>query len=227
MCTIMTVSKDLWLSNYLDIHTQLELDSRYNNDGYSMLALDSAIPENNTRLQTMSLRVLLYALDDFFVNSSKDARVFLHFRAATTANVGVAYAHAFDDMNGRVFMHNGILHHGRDYTVDSFALVFAADKSAEDMLGHLLDKGETYANIFAIDTETYTYDVVRLQTNTLYTDGHGNYSTNKFGPINQPMTRNSSQTHAMPRFKRTYEYQDLLDYEDSAYLDSWNYTKYR
>ena len=238
MCSILTVSKQFWDTSSIEVIDRIERDSLVNSDGFALLALDSCLEHLNVRLQSMNIQVILTVMQDFFNQCSEYGRVFLHSRMATTGYVGIAYNHGFDNFRGKVIMHNGILSHGRNYTVDSFALVQAPLDTAETLMEYLIDRNENYANIFVVDTELYTYSMVRSLTGSLYTDGEGNYSTNQLADICQPVDVLSYEDHDMPlppKAQVSYiaDYQDYLDTADQEYLDESdslyldNWSKYR
>jgi hypothetical protein len=52
-------------------------------------------------------------------------------------------------------------------------------------LDYLID--EPFANVFLVDLKKQTYIVHRSSGGSLYTDGNGNYSTNPFEAIMQPV----------------------------------------
>ena len=194
MCTILTIDVSFFQSNRKSVLDRIKSDALYNSDGWSLVCIDSLEPENNIQVQSMNLAAVLKALDLFTDTCSEYSRIFLHARAATTRYVGLAYCHGFTDLGGRIFMHNGIIANPEHATVDSFNILAAP---AGDELAWFAARGDTYANVFIIDTETETYTVLRLVTGQLHTDGQGNFSSHPFASIIQPVAHNTSQDFDM------------------------------
>ena len=188
MCTILTISKDFWTNNHLEVVERIESDALFNRDGWSLVCLDDADTENDIQVNSMNVKVIVRTILDFFDESSEYARVFLHARAATTEYRGIGFTHGFSDLNGRIIMHNGIINNPEHLAIDSYALTdlpFALSK----MLKFFENRGDTYANCFIIDTVERDYTVLRLSTGSLYTDNQGNFSTNPVGSIEHAVRR--------------------------------------
>ncbi len=195
----MTFSKSLYTENQLALLTTIINDSVRNGDGWALVGVDSLDGDNNIRFQSMKLDPIVDAMETFFKGCSKEGRVFLHSRFATTSSVGIAFNHAFDDRQGNIVMHNGVFRRGvSKLEVDSFKLADMNLGESIDVLDDLLDDGETFGNIFIIDTVNLKYSVVRLSVGSLYTDGQGNYSTNVCGPITQEVKRESEECFWLP-----------------------------
>lgn len=188
MCTLLTIDKQTYSKMRKSVLKRIVADARFNSDGGSLVFLDPMQPNNNTVFRSMSLGLLTSTVKTLMQGASDHARLFVHMRAATTAMIGVGFTHAFDDMNGTIYMHNGVISNPNwTYAVDSFRLVTMGEPG--EMFKQLLGEGETFANIFVIDTLGYKYSVLRLSTGSLFTDGQGNYATNECGRINQPVPR--------------------------------------
>jgi len=220
MCTIFTVDK----KKYDDMGTatvtsRILVDAMSNDDGGSLVFLDPKSPHNNTIFRTMNAYLLVDFITQVMLTASAEARMFVHLRAATTWNTGVSYTHGFDDMNGVVYMHNGILSNPKGYTVDSFKLIAIGATTANELWTELFTANERFANIFRIDTDNYKYAVVRMTTGSLYSDGKGNYSTNKIkGLINHPVKLDYHRDHLIgtPELEsrlRSHWLPDHLEYD--------------
>lgn len=141
----------------------------------------------------MNADTLLPVISALMDKAAAGSRLFIHQRMATTEYVGIAFNHGFTDFRGTVLMHNGIVSNPKNYCVDSYNLVTLPEDGEEAVI-RLLDLKESYVNLFRIDTHGDRWDMIRLSTGTLFTDGAGNYSTNAFGPINVPVERYSAAT---------------------------------
>ncbi len=218
MCTIHTYSAKYFRANERAIHAQILQDSVMNSDGISFLFLDGHNDKTNTIFRTMDVDNALTVMTMLMTEATKHARVFIHLRAATTQDIGVAFTHAFDDMQGVIYMHNGVFSNPRAYSVDSFQMVNWTGTEGGGLLDQLQSRRETFANVLRIDTVKYTWTVTRMDNSILHTDGQGNYSTRKFGDINQEVPRRTFQNYtlsSLPKQRWTSHYsQYLADDED-------------
>jgi hypothetical protein len=194
-----------------------------NSEGWTLIGIDPACSENDIKFSAMRVNQIGTVIDTFFACSSNESRIFLHARAATTRSVGIAYNHGFDNGIGTMIMHNGIIENSRRLSVDSFNLIDFSDEP-EEMLEQLQANGETFANIFLINQELGGYGIVRLKTGTLYTDGKGNYSTNKLCDIDQPVLEYSWEQH---EFSQRYSQKEYMTWNslDEDYFNSWDQVK--
>lgn len=196
MCTIITVSQDFWQSNSKAIVSRILIDAKTNSEGWCLVGIDTRTPENDIRFNSMRINLIPEMIKDFFNHASNEARVFLHARAATTRNVGLSFTHGFTDRDGRIIMHNGIIGNLDYMAVDSFNLAYNYDlSSADTLLSSLKTNKESFANIFVIDPAMGIYQVVRMSTGSLYTDGEGNYSTHPIGSIAAPVATHSASEY--------------------------------
>ena len=108
------------------------------------------------------------------------------------------------------------------------------------MLEALRSRGDNYANVFVVDTDTDTYSVIRLATGSLYTDGNGNHSTHPLATIIKPVDQWSVASHELfdysyasvsDNFVDEYDvysyrdgtkYQTWLDRADELYASGWD-----
>ena len=193
MCTLLTIDYTNYHLYQKAIIKRIRADAAYNADGFSLVGMDSNVPESNIQVQAMNIEIIINSLHYFFLQASTNSRIFLHSRAATTGNIGLQYCHGFTDFNGNIIMHNGILSNQEGWAVDSFKLIHSVGGSSSQLLYDLLAEGETFANIFVINE--FEYQVVRLSKGSLYTDGIGNYSTNAVGSINKAVINETATTH--------------------------------
>ena len=193
MCTLLTIDYTNYHLYRKAIIKRIRADAAYNADGFSLVGMDSNVPESNIQVQAMNIEIIINSLHYFFLQASTNSRIFLHSRAATTGNIGLQYCHGFTDFNGNIIMHNGILSNQEGWAVDSFKLIHSVGGSSSQLLYDLLAEGETFANIFVINE--FEYQVVRLSKGSLYTDGIGNYSTNAVGSINKSVINETATTH--------------------------------
>ena len=78
--------------------------------------------------------------------------------------------------------------------------------SAVELMDELVARGEMFANVFVIDPQFSSYSVVRLSHSTLFTDGFGNYSTNRIGDIVMPVAEFTATDHYDQEFSSTELY---------------------
>lgn len=182
MCTIMTISRDLYLAHRDALRAQIERDALGNGDGYALLALGTE-EGDTTLLRSLSVTPILAVLDDLMTSGRAD-RAWLHCRAATTGFTGVNGCHGFASGDWTVF-HNGILQRREAgiYDVDSELIAADITLSGVEAAVSNLKRHENFANCFLVDNTTGVYYVVRRRSGTLFTDSHGNYSTHAVGPI--------------------------------------------
>jgi hypothetical protein len=185
MCTIMTVSRDVWSD---DIEEQIWRDASRNQDGWALLLTDRLGASSLVR--TMELQVALAAL-----RTNRWQRMFLHARMATQGRSNVQNTHGWITTDVCV-MHNGVLRspEARGMPVDSMAINTWLER---DGIDHALARlrGEPFANVFLIDLVGKFYVVSRSSVGYLYTDGFGNYSTNPVGDIALTVSDHSVDCH--------------------------------
>lgn len=196
MCTLLTVSKEFWTEHSSKVSARMTQDSISNSDGISVLILSSR-PDEDVSFSGMDAMGLLPLVQAAMDSAAPGSRLFVHQRMATTEYVGIAFNHGFTDFRGTVLMHNGIVSNPKNFCVDSYNLLTLPADPEESVL-KLIDEKETYANVFRIHTHDDKWDVLRLSTGSLYTDGFGNYSTNACGPIDVAVERYSAQTYFLP-----------------------------
>lgn len=209
MCTIHTYSTKCYNIYKSEIISQIRQDAVTNDDGISMVFLDGHNDRSNTIYRTMDAENLIAVLDMLMSEATKHARLFIHLRAATTLSVGVGYTHAFDDMNGTVYMHNGVISNPKGYSVDSFQMASWKNTEGAGLLNQLISRKETFANVFRIDMDKYKWSVTRMDGAFLYTDNEGNYSSRSFGPLTTVVPQRSTKSFSLdyiekPRYENYY-----------------------
>lgn len=219
MCTILTVDYATFLDNRETIIARIKSDAIRNCDGYSLVM---ARKEGSLSLNSMDINTVVATIDaiDF-------ERMWLHSRAATGMDTGVAYTHNFRTKDGLLIQHNGIVDNPDSLPVDSMRIA-----QLVDMLGldHAIDfissSGEMFFNTFFIEPEYGSYTVVRLSSGTLFMDGNGNYSTNPIdGLINIPVAGGHWESYpeciAKPQVVSSGNNWNSL-YNRNDYLDNWS-----
>lgn len=176
MCTIIT-------TNTIDnaLFDQIRHDAKYNPHGLAAVTYDG---KEYQVIKTHDPESLIHSLQ-----FKTFQRVWVHTRNATTWARGITATHAFIQ-DEYIVMHNGVLSSPRAkvHPVDSMLLCdilkLSDPANVQDVLNSM---GETWANVFIIDTKLDKYHVIRQVTGSLHTDGKGNYSTNPFADIVNPV----------------------------------------
>lgn len=187
MCTILTISRDVYLVDRPAFISRILSDVASNPDGLSLIAVDPTHPMSNISLNCMAVGHVLNMIDVFFAGGSEYARIWLHTRAATTDYIGIPFNHGFTDSRGTMIHHNGIIGNYRNLHVDSFNLVDYRTEHAGVFMEDLITAQENFANVFLIRPDLATYGVVRMWGGTLVTDGMGNYSSRPVADIQDPV----------------------------------------
>lgn len=195
MCTLLTFDQDSFLADRREFTKRILQDARDNGDGWSLVCVDPLALNLDLHLQTLSVSLVLAAIEDFMGACSMYGRVFLHSRFATTKFTGIAYNHGFTNHRGTIIQHNGVIHNYRDLGVDSFNLIDYRTETAQELRDDLLTAMEFWANILLIRPNKNSYGVVRMQGGTLFTDNQGNYSTNRVGDIVIPVLDGYAKEH--------------------------------
>ncbi len=186
MCTLMTISNELFASDPETYINQLLSDFKRNEHGCSLVLLGT----DQLAMQSKNI----YAIIDLLHSCDWD-RAFIHCRFSTSIQKGLGGCHAFYSASytsvnkeGWHIMHNGILgsEQSRKYRVDSQYIAEMVDHfGVKTAAAYTLTQG--YANVFFIDTYSDSYIVTRSTAGTLFTDGLGNYSTNSVGTMINPV----------------------------------------
>ena len=176
MCYIYTNTSNNIFKDYKEISTHLRDKAQHNSDGFTLLFL------GDTYNDDLLLRTMSYQHFENTLKSLKGiaGQVFIHLRFATTSAVGLGYTHGFDNQQGVFFMHNGCIRNSNNLAVDSFNLIDP----------NFSLQGETFANIFEIDTDYRMFQVYRKTVGTLYTDNKTGFATNVVGNIKHEVPLN-------------------------------------
>jgi predicted glutamine amidotransferase len=202
----MTIDRDFYVLNKREVVKTLQHQHERNPHGFALAFLGDN-ENDDCIIRSMNISLLYNALDTVFMQSG---RAFIHLRYATTSTINVTTTHGFINNNGQIIMHNGVISNPNRELVDSYRLSEFDD--GEQAFEALVTEGENYANCFFIDTIHREYITFRLERNTLFTDGEGNYCTVQCGDINQPVDQNSIQIHG------GYEQEDFdWDYLPAKY----------
>lgn len=221
MCTILTFTSAIWNDNYADLIDRLYDDEMFNGDGIAMLF------DNQTFIQTMDLNCAV----DILTSTSWD-RVWIHFRSATSPEVGINYNHGFYTKDRQyLVMHNGYIPEGVHLPVDSMWICDLIDTlGIDDAVEHLLCK-QSFCNTFIVEVDSGNYWTVRCQSGSLYTDGHGNYSTKKVGPICQEQPVRSFEEHIVRKPTKSVlvplAKTETSTVQDVLAVDEWDYASGR
>lgn len=169
MCTLYTFDRSI----ESQMLSQIAIDSRLNDDGYSVCL---------TRGTDIVFRGQFIELKDFlrvWMVVDYD-RAFVHLRASTTSTQGIPGCHMFNDPSHRyIYCHNGIIQAGNDagYPVDSQWL---GEFLQNDQVPDCTEYYEDFANFIVLDAYKGKFAGYAVhRTGNLYTDGLGNYSTTR------------------------------------------------
>ncbi len=187
MCSIITFTKDMYSTDLTD---HLMSDMASNPDGFSVILVDI----------NGQVLVDLHSMDAYAVIGLLEwaayHRAFVHCRLSTQGQITIRNTHGFH-MNGIYYQHNGILSDpiSKRFAVDSMLI---GAKISEGSLHTTLTwlKSQSYANCFFIDTNIKQYFVTRNSVGSLFTDGRGNYSTNAYDTICQPVIPYSEHAYS-------------------------------
>lgn len=201
MCTILTVDRFFYQNNKQEVDERIESDAISNDDGWAVVLL------GRNRSETVLTQSLELSAVQSAIETVPWTRMFVHSRLATTSTSGIFGCHNFTTVgdglkvnveNGYwIVQHNGILKSpmARHYMVDSMIIPEMIRSSGIEKTIKYLVEEESYANVFLINPLLGQYIVTRSETNSLYTDQKGNYSTNKVGTIEHPVPNRSSHVH--------------------------------
>lgn len=193
MCTIMTFTKDMLNDK---IYSRIIDDMKWNSDGFALILTDK-YGELITCLRTMNEDAIISTLTavDF-------RRAFLHCRMATQGAPKLENVHGWYG-GGFYVMHNGILSdpEAKRYAVDSQMIM---QKLKNSGMGRTLKwlRTQAYQNCLLLDSKTNSYYVTRSTSGSLYTDGIGNFSTNRVGDIDKEVVRDTYQQYQFERVVR-------------------------
>lgn len=220
MCTILTFDKEFYNKNKTVIRKRILTDAFSNGDGFAMLLMGESSEDTNM-IRSMNVEVLLAVLEYQMQNEACE-RAWIHCRFATTGFVGLNGCHGFAAQDYTVF-HNGVLSRTEadGFSVDSELIAFDIESAGVEQAIRNLSEHDSYANVFIVNNQTGQYNVIRKTGGSLFTDGKGNYSTNKFSSINRTVpvnTRTEFGEHIVEYIKPSYSGYDWdnLDRIDTA-----------
>lgn len=241
MCTLLTISRDIFEANYEYAIKHIRKDADGNSHGFGLLTLGDK-EEESALIHTMSIEVVIAML----TADDKWKRMWLHSRYATGASINLFGCHPFSSVGeGRkyygeletgdkqyIVMHNGVLSNkdSKNFFVDSMYIgtmlrMHGLDKTLEYL------KTETYANVFAVNPINGEWAMSRSSSGTLYTDGSGNYSTTPYSNIiATPVQQYTNSKHKHIQSPRVSPYWTGGNYgRGSRYYDDayWNGNNYK
>ena len=198
MCKIYVVTQDNYLKDDKKWSDHIENGVTGNWHGSSAVLLDRE--GNHSIVRVSEYEDLKLMLD----NSENWDRALIHHRWGTGNNLGVIDTH-FWQAGRFLYCHNGV-----------FRGSAKSDKLRVDSqaIGVFLEAGELweairfcqeqeYANVLIVDIEGKRYYMTRSRTNSLYTDGAGQYSTDKLdGLCDIPVSQSSIVTHPFEAYRR-------------------------
>lgn len=178
MCTIITLTRDLFNKNPADVVDRIHSDALMNGDGFALLLID-AKDHDHTLVRSMNVEVILATLQ-----SAAWDRMFFHARSATTVNIGLAQCHGFQSENGWIVMHNGIVDNPRKFAVDSEHISHLIGQVGVKSALKYVQDNENFANIFLVNPDTGEFYVHRSTSGTLHRNEDGTaFSTKAFGDV--------------------------------------------
>jgi hypothetical protein len=200
MCQIHTITKQSYEDNTDAINLHLEGAAECNPHGHAALFINDL--GEHTLIRTMNYDVI----KNMMLLDNEWERVVIHQRYTTQGETNIMNTHMWQ-VGSMFYCHNGIL---KSPEKDGFAV-------DSQLIGHYLESGywnglqfcqsEEYANVFIVDIETRKMTVSRSKTNTLFTDGKGQYSSTVLvGIIDIPVPTNSIRIIDL----------DIADYDEFA-----------
>ena len=192
MCQLFSIGRASFDANCESWMAALRAGANINSHGSAALFIDET-NGNHSIVRAMDWD----DIEDVLETKRDWTRVLIHQRYGTRGARDVFNTH-FWQVGDLFYCHNGVLRGevSQDFEVDSHAI------------GHMLETGgiwaalqflqeQDYANVFIVDLNEYCYYVSRSETNTLFTNSGGDYSTASVaGLVEQEVPRNSIVRHA-------------------------------
>jgi predicted glutamine amidotransferase len=239
MCTLLTISREIFESDYEYAIKHIRKDADGNSHGFGLLTLGDK-EEESALIHTMSIEVVIAML----TADDKWKRMWLHSRYATGVSINLFGCHPFSSVGeGRKYygeletgdkqfiaMHNGVLSNkdSKNFFVDSMYIgtmlrMHGLDKTLDYL------KTETYANVFMVNPINGEWAMSRSSSGTLYKDEHGNYATTPYSNIiTTPVQQYTNAKHKHTQTPRVSPYWTGGRYGHSSYYDGkhWNDNNY-
>ena len=206
MCQIHVVKRTSFMVGEQWVN-HLRSGASFNSDGFAALLIDFKTGEHSL-IRSMKWDVIEAAMlmdDDWTL-------AIIHQRFTTQGEVRLHNTHLWEEGN-RYYCHNGVLSskEANKYNVDSQLI----GEHLRNTLWEALEfcQSEKYANVIVVDFDTSKYTISRSRTGSLYTDGSGQYSSNKLtGICDKAVSTNAIIFHDMD-----------IDYSGIDYASSWDH----
>lgn len=185
MCQIHIINKTNFLNNPTAYEDHLNSGARINDHGSAALFIDDE--GNHSIIRAMKFETIM----DMLHMNDRWETVVIHQRYTTQGAANLSNTHLWQ-VGNYFYCHNGVL---RDedtnkYEVDSQLIGHYLETNPWEAIAYC--QSEDYANTFIVGLDEKKIWVTRSKTNTLYTDGNGQYSTRLLkGEIDTKMPENS------------------------------------
>jgi hypothetical protein len=135
---------------------------------------------------------------DMMTINDKWEKVIIHQRYTTQGDPTLNNTHLWQ-VGNFWYCHNGVLSDKRADKVEVDSMVIGECLERGDVWEAIsYCQSEDYANVFIVNLVEREFIVTRSKTNTLFTDGKGQYSTTKLdGIIDEPVAENSVRIHEL------------------------------
>jgi len=186
MCQLFCIKRDTFIDNTAEVTAHLLDGAIGNSHGSAALFINR--DGEHSLLRTMSFQIIL---DLMTLNDDWD-QVIIHQRFTTQGEATLANTHMWQ-VGDFFYIHNGILMDDEtsNHAVDSQLIgEYLQNGQVWDAIAYC--QSEHYANVLIINPTEDTMWMTRSETNSLFTDGDGQFSTRKLdGIIDIPVRRNS------------------------------------
>jgi len=181
MCQIHIINKINFLNNPSEYEDHLNDGARINDHGSAALFIDDK--GNHSLIRAMKFDTII---DMMYMNDLWET-VVIHQRYSTHGEANLSNTHLWQ-VGNYFYCHNGVLRDpdANKFDVDSQLIGFHLETNPYEAIAYC--QSEDYANTIIVGLEEKKIWVTRSKTNTLYTDGNGQFSTRKLkGEIEDPM----------------------------------------
>jgi hypothetical protein len=173
MCQIHIIKREDFELSTKAYTSHLESGARINDHGSAALFIDEK--GNHSLLRAMKFEDIINMMH---ISNNWD-QVIIHQRYTTQGAANLTNTHLWQ--SGKfLYCHNGVLQDEAcsEFEVDSQLIGWYLEGgNVWDAIAYC--QSEEYANVFIIDLEEKKLYVTRSKTNTLFTDGEGQFSTRK------------------------------------------------
>ncbi len=212
MCQIHAINRTSWDLNTNEITRHLQSASYINDHGSAAIFID-AMGEHSI-IRSMDFDVIL----DMMTINDKWETVIIHQRYTTQGDPNLNNTHMWQ-VGNFWYCHNGVLSSKRSAELEVDSMVIGECLERGDVWEAIsYCQSEDYANVFIVNLIDKQFIVTRSKTNTLYTDGNGQYSTTKLaGIIEEPVSENSVRIHELDVNEPDWGYEDARFYMELTY----------